>query len=130
LGLVIERGSSSRGGASGLKAMVKRLRGGLDVAFAVDGPRGPRGVVHRGADGRIGAALAAGLAQGVGVPMGSAGIRPWGLRAAWAQLELPRPFSRVAVALGPPLEPLDLTPHDLAGAIDRARHAAVGALRG
>lgn len=128
LGLVIERGSSSRGGASGLKAMVKRLRAGLDVAFAVDGPRGPRGIVQSHPDGRIGAALAASLAGGVVVPMASACACPWVLRASWDQFELPRPFSRVAVSLGAPLEPSGLTPHELAGAIDRARHVAVGAI--
>src|SRR5690348_3569465 len=46
VGLTIERGSSSRGGAAGLKAIVRLLRRGLDCAFAVDGPRGPAGVVR------------------------------------------------------------------------------------
>src|SRR5712671_4512113 len=55
VGLTIERGSSSRGGAAGLRAIVRRLRRGLDAAFAVDGPRGPAGVV-RSDGGAVGAA--------------------------------------------------------------------------
>jgi lysophospholipid acyltransferase (LPLAT)-like uncharacterized protein len=43
------RGSTGRGGVSGLREMVRRLRSGADAAFAVDGPRGPRHVVQPGA---------------------------------------------------------------------------------
>lgn len=43
------RGSTGRGGASGLRGMVRCLRAGDDAAFAVDGPRGPRHVVQIGA---------------------------------------------------------------------------------
>ena len=35
-------GSTGRGGAAGLREMVRLLRDGTDLAFAVDGPRGPR----------------------------------------------------------------------------------------
>jgi lysophospholipid acyltransferase (LPLAT)-like uncharacterized protein len=41
-GHLMVRGSTGRGGASGLKEMVRRLRDGLDAAFAADGPLGPR----------------------------------------------------------------------------------------
>jgi len=43
------RGSTGRGGVSGLREMVRRLKAGDDAAFAVDGPRGPRHVVQIGA---------------------------------------------------------------------------------
>lgn len=43
------RGSTGRGGAAGLKEMIRHLRGGRDVAIATDGPRGPRHVVQMGA---------------------------------------------------------------------------------
>src|SRR5262249_22619489 len=48
-GLRIERGSTSRGGARGLAAIVRRLKAGEDAAFALDGPRGPRFCVSPGA---------------------------------------------------------------------------------
>jgi lysophospholipid acyltransferase (LPLAT)-like uncharacterized protein len=127
VGLVTERGSSSRGGARGLRAIVRRLRGGLDAAFAVDGPRGPQGVV-RSEDGSVGAALAARLAGGVVVPMSSACASAWVFTRAWDRFELPRPFSRVAVVLGAPMEPALASPEALGAAIDRARAAAERAL--
>ena len=128
VGMAIERGSSSRGGVSGLKAIVRRLRReGLDAAFAVDGPKGPRGVV-RSLSGSVGAALAARLAGGVVVPMASACSRAHVLARTWDRFELPLPFSRVVVVLGAPIEPEHATPASLAAAIDDARAAATFAL--
>ena len=42
------RGSTGRGGVAGLKEMIRHLRDGRDVAFATDGPRGPRHRVQMG----------------------------------------------------------------------------------
>src|SRR5580692_8676727 len=47
-GLFVVRGSSSKGGARGLVGIVRKLREGMDAAFAVDGPKGPVGVVKGG----------------------------------------------------------------------------------
>ena len=52
-GHLMVRGSSGRGGADGLRQIVRHLRAGLDGAIAVDGPRGPR---HRAQMGAIEAA--------------------------------------------------------------------------
>jgi hypothetical protein len=65
--------------------------------LAVDGPRGPRGVVKSGVvylASRAGAAL---------IPMSSACVRAWRFRTTWDGFALPRPFSRVVVAAGDPL---------------------------
>jgi lysophospholipid acyltransferase (LPLAT)-like uncharacterized protein len=43
LGYRVVRGSSSRGGARGLQALVQAARAGSDVAVTPDGPRGPAG---------------------------------------------------------------------------------------
>jgi len=64
-GLSVVRGSSSRGGARGLVRVVRRMREGRDAAFAVDGPKGPPGVVKGGI---VAAARAAGAWL---VPLGS-----------------------------------------------------------
>jgi lysophospholipid acyltransferase (LPLAT)-like uncharacterized protein len=48
-GHVMVRGSSGRGGADGLRQMVRQLRAGMDGAIAVDGPRGPRHHAQAGA---------------------------------------------------------------------------------
>ncbi|AKV02050.1 putative lipoprotein [Labilithrix luteola] len=99
LGMSVVRGSSSRGGARGLAALVRRLRAGAtDAAFAVDGPRGPYGTV------KPGASMAAKRAGGVLVPMGSAAMRAKVFTRAWDRFVLAWPFSTVSVVLGPPLD--------------------------
>ena len=99
LGFLVVRGSSSRGGARGLAAIVRRLRGGdVDAAFAVDGPRGPYGTV------KPGASLAARRSRGVLVPMGSAVAHGKTFTRAWDRFVLAWPFSRVVVVLGAPLD--------------------------
>ena len=47
-GFVTARGSTTRGGAVGLRDIVRRIRSGFDAAFTPDGPRGPRGVAQPG----------------------------------------------------------------------------------
>ncbi len=99
-GFAVVRGSSSRGGARGLAALVRRARAeGLDAAFAVDGPRGPRGVAKEGA---VVAARSLGAAL---VPMGGAVERGLVLERAWDRFAIAWPFSRVAVRLGAPIDP-------------------------
>jgi lysophospholipid acyltransferase (LPLAT)-like uncharacterized protein len=110
LGMEVVRGSSSRGGARGLAALVRRLRrGGRDAAFAIDGPRGPLGVAKPGvgyAAKRSGAWI---------VPMGSAAGRAKVLARAWDRFVLPLPGTVVVVTIGAPL-PGDAAP----GAIEAA----------
>jgi len=99
-GFCVVRGSSSRGGARGLAALVCAMRRErADAAFAVDGPRGPREVVKGGA---IVAARATGA---VVVPMAGAVRHGIVLRRAWDRYALAWPFTRVDVALGRPIEP-------------------------
>jgi hypothetical protein len=100
LGLRVVRGSTSRAGARGLAALIREMkRDGVDAAFAVDGPRGPRGRVQGGA---VAAARAAG---GVVVPV-AGGVRSGVvLRKTWDGFAVAWPFSRVDVALGRPIEP-------------------------
>jgi len=110
-GMAIVRGSSSRGGARGLAALIRAVRRGDDAAFAVDGPRGPYGVAK---DGAIVAARATGAAI---VPMGSACATAWIARRAWDLFAVPLPFTRVAVVLGAAVEV------DGEGARDRVERA-------
>lgn len=124
VGLRVVRGSTSRGGARGLAAIVRRLRGGTeDAAFAVDGPKGPRFQV---APGAIAAARACG---GVLVPMGSAAERGFVFERSWDRYRLPAPFTRVVVAIGPPLS-AEASTADLGEAIQQvsalaSQHVAV-----
>jgi lysophospholipid acyltransferase (LPLAT)-like uncharacterized protein len=99
LGLVVVRGSSSRGGARALAGLVRSLKDrGHDAAFAVDGPRGPYGVP------KPGVVMAARAAGAVIVPMGSAMGAGKRFVRAWDRFELAWPFARVAVVLGAPIE--------------------------
>jgi lysophospholipid acyltransferase (LPLAT)-like uncharacterized protein len=47
-GVRVVRGSTTRGGASGLRQLVRAYRSGSDLGIAPDGPRGPREVVQPG----------------------------------------------------------------------------------
>jgi lysophospholipid acyltransferase (LPLAT)-like uncharacterized protein len=107
LGFSLVRGSSSRGGTRALAAVVRRLREGReDVAFAVDGPKGPRGVA------KAGALFAARAGGAVVVPMGSA--CSWGaVLGTWDRFGLAWPFARVVVVLGAPLTAGPATPDEL-----------------
>jgi lysophospholipid acyltransferase (LPLAT)-like uncharacterized protein len=47
-GFATARGSTTRGGALGLREVLRALRAGRDAAFTPDGPRGPREKVQAG----------------------------------------------------------------------------------
>ena len=91
LGYNSVRGSSSRGGATGLLALQSVLESGLPVVFTADGPRGP---IY---ETKIGPVK---LAQMTGETIGSFYLLPeraWVLKS-WDQFLIPKPFSRVAVS--------------------------------
>jgi lysophospholipid acyltransferase (LPLAT)-like uncharacterized protein len=112
-GLTVVRGSSSRGGARGLARIVRALKlGGVDAAFAVDGPRGPLGVVKGGA------VMAARATGAVLVPSTGVTRRGLVLERAWDRFAIAWPFSRVDVVLGAPIEPDQ--PGDAREAVERA----------
>ena len=96
LGFGTAQGSSTRGGLRGLAVMAQRLEQGLDVAFTIDGPRGPRYVAKPGP---------VMLARRTGCPIVVFHV---GLESAhtfpktWDLFQIPYPFSR-AVILFPPL---------------------------
>ncbi|MBN1609317.1 MAG: DUF374 domain-containing protein [Polyangiaceae bacterium] len=125
LGLLVVRGSSSRGASSGLRAIVRALRAGTDAAFAVDGPRGPLGVVQSGA------AAAAELAGSELIPMAAVAWPALVLSRTWDNYRLVLPFARVCIAFGPPLDPRCARedPSRVAFAIDEAGIRAQAALR-
>lgn len=90
------RGSSSRGGAAGLRDLLRRARSGSDLAFTPDGPRGPVGVVQPGV---VAAAAATGWPI---VPIAMAASRCRRLRS-WDRFVVPLPGARVHFVVGEPL---------------------------
>src|SRR5437773_2593917 len=92
-GLETIRGSSSRGGASAVRALAAALRAGDDVVVAPDGPRGPRHRVQAGLP-----ALAAMTGAPV-VPVAFA-ARPARQLATWDAFMIPAPFARCTLVFG------------------------------
>jgi len=95
-GLETVRGSSSRAGAEGLRALARSLRDGRDAVVVPDGPRGPRETVKPGL-----IALAK-LSGAPIVPIAVAASREWRLRS-WDEFRIPKPFSRCVVLFGEPI---------------------------
>ena len=95
-GIDCTRGSSSRGGVAGMKAMLKKAADGWDIAFTPDGPRGPAREVQPGV---ILAAAATGLPI---QPVAIAASRAKLLRS-WDRFLVPLPFSTVHLVYGEPL---------------------------
>lgn len=90
------RGSTSRGGLSALREMVRVFRRGSNLAITPDGPQGPRHIAQIGA---------VELARQTGAPIlpvtYSASRRK--VFDSWDRFILPLPFSRVAYLWAPPL---------------------------
>ena len=87
-------GSSSRGGAAGLRNMLRLLSAGDFVAITPDGPRGPPG------EAAPGVAQLAGLAGVPVLPCAGQTSRRWTLRS-WDRMLVPKPFGRGVVVCGP-----------------------------
>jgi lysophospholipid acyltransferase (LPLAT)-like uncharacterized protein len=89
------QGSSTRGGMRGLAVMAKRLDEGLDTAFTIDGPRGPRYVAKPGP---------VMLARRTGRPIYLFHIgveKGHTLEKAWDLMMIPRLFSRAVIVSAP-----------------------------
>ncbi len=93
LGIEVAAGSSSRGGAAGLRALARALAAGAHVGITPDGPRGPRRVAAAGT-----AQLAA--LAGVKVLPCAAFIAPARVLRSWDRMRLPLPFGRGALVCG------------------------------
>lgn len=92
----VARGSSSSGGAAGLRALVRAGREGRSIVLTPDGPRGPR---HRVADGIVRAAALTGHPI---VPVGFAATTGARL-SSWDRFLVPAPGTAVFVSRGAPI---------------------------
>jgi lysophospholipid acyltransferase (LPLAT)-like uncharacterized protein len=101
-GYHVVRGSSSRGGDSALRELVRLLRAGRSVAITCDGPRGPRQKL------KFGVLQMAQLSGAPIIPVGSAANRSWQLNS-WDRFTVPKPFARLRVSYGDGL----IVPRDL-----------------
>ena len=104
-GFVTVRGSSSRGGAEGLRALARAIRESHSVVLVPDGPRGPREVLKAGV-------VALARLTGVRVvPVALGASSEWRARS-WDEFRIPKPFSRCVVRFGEPIR----VPRDAVGA--------------
>ncbi len=106
-------GSSSRGGAMAVLALLRGLGGGDVVAITPDGPRGPR---RQAAPGVAQLAMASRLPV---LAAGAATTRHIRLKS-WDRMMLPLPFGRGIVVLHPPIEPDRADPEGTLAAIAAA----------
>jgi hypothetical protein len=112
LGFGTAQGSSSRGGLRGLQVMATRIADGVDCAFTIDGPRGPRYVA------KVGPVL---LARMTGAPIMVFHIgvdRGKTIEKTWDHFLLPRLFARAIIIGGP----LIYVPQDADADMIRAKH--------
>ncbi len=96
-GFTTLRGSSSSRAISAGRGALRVLRGGGRLGLAVDGPRGPRGLVQ---DGVLR------LARRADVPIVALRRtegRPWVAPGSWDRFEIPRPGGRLSLRVSAPL---------------------------
>ena len=90
------RGSSSKGGAQGLREMVKYLKGPLPAAITPDGPKGPKQKVQSGV------ILMARLSGAPIIPWGYEAVDQYIIRKSWDHHKIPKPFTIAVSSFGPP----------------------------
>jgi lysophospholipid acyltransferase (LPLAT)-like uncharacterized protein len=113
LGFGTAQGSSSRGGLRGLAVMARRLEEGVDCAFTIDGPRGPRYVAKPGP---------VMLARKTGCPVMVFHIgvdRGKTFTNTWDHFLMPMPFTRTVILFAPPI----YVPADADQQMLEAKHA-------
>jgi lysophospholipid acyltransferase (LPLAT)-like uncharacterized protein len=93
-GLSIVTGSSTRGGAAGVRNLLGLLGRGDHVAITPDGPQGPKRIASPGV-----AHLAAFSGAAV-LPCAGQTSRRWMLRS-WDGMVVPKPFARGVIVCGP-----------------------------
>lgn len=96
-GFATARGSSSRGGSSALRGLMRLTRQGYSPVIAVDGPRGP---VHKAKPGILELARVTGLPV---FPCAMACSRHIPLHRSWDLTDLPMPFAKVLLCWGDPI---------------------------
>lgn len=97
LGARVIRGSSTRTGARALRDYYQLLvNEGVSPVITPDGPTGPRFVF------KPGALMLSQLSGRPLLPMAYAASRAWSV--GWDRFVIPWPFSRIAIAIGPPLQ--------------------------
>ena len=91
------RGSTSRGAERALIQLTRAMAAGHPAGFTLDGPRGP---ARRAQPGAVWLAKVTGNPV---LPFHLEADRYWTMRS-WDRTQIPKPFSRVALAVGAPIQ--------------------------
>ena len=106
-GAEVIRGSANQSGALALRDQHEMMRKGYSIVSTPDGPQGPQYEL------KTGTVLMARIAGVPMIPIGCAADRAWYLDR-WDNFMIPKPFARVAVAVGEPIPvPRDIPLDDL-----------------
>ena len=100
IGARVSRGSSTRGGVTALKGLIKLCKNGSNSTFAVDGPRGP---IYEPKAGVFE------FSRLLKSPIYVAGVHcknNWSFPKAWNKTFLPKPFAQVTVTWIKALDPV------------------------
>jgi lysophospholipid acyltransferase (LPLAT)-like uncharacterized protein len=95
-GYGVVRGSSSRRSIGATVEMLREIKRGKDIGFAMDGPRGPRYAA------KPGAAYIARKSGNPVVPFNISVEKKWTMKS-WDHFQVPFPFSRAVVLIGQPI---------------------------
>jgi lysophospholipid acyltransferase (LPLAT)-like uncharacterized protein len=129
-GAEVIRGSAAHTGALVMRDAQQMMKNGVSLVTTSDGPVGPRFQV------KSGTVLMARIGGAPLVPIACAAKRAWYMDT-WDRFVIPKPFARICVAIGEPIEvPRSLPMDEIEGIRDRLQkaidslidecHAAVG----
>lgn len=102
-GADVIRGSANQTGALVLRDMQQMMKRGIAIVTTADGPNGPN---H---EFKAGAVLMARIGGAQLVPLACAADRAWHLNR-WDNFMIPKPFARIVLAVGEPIEVPSSTP--------------------
>jgi len=122
-GAEVIRGSANQSGALALRDQQRMMKDGYSIVTTADGPRGPK------YEFKPGTVLMARIAAVPIIPIGCAAERAWYLNR-WDDFMIPKPFSRVAIAIGEPIPvPRDIALDDLEPVRQRVQAAVMSLMR-
>jgi lysophospholipid acyltransferase (LPLAT)-like uncharacterized protein len=101
LGAKTSRGSSTRGGVSALKGLIRLSKAGRNCTFAVDGPRGP---IHEVKPGVFE------LSRLTNANIYVCGVfcdRAWHFPKSWNKTYFPKPFAKIFVLWTGPINAIN-----------------------
>jgi lysophospholipid acyltransferase (LPLAT)-like uncharacterized protein len=120
-GAEVIRGSANNTGALALRDLHGLLKQGISVVSIADGPTGPQSVF------KAGVVLMARMADVPMVPIACAASQAWYLNR-WDDFMIPKPFSRIVLAVGEPVSIPRNTPVDAMEAYRLKMQNAVNSL--